>query len=167
MLKINPLNIHESLGKPVDFSKANIVFFFNCFTVQEIENVTAFLNRNNKIFQIGHVLVYSNLNDNVSSTVHDKIKIITDNDFNMLGNIKQSLNNWLSNNKFDILISFADDCDLYCNRIISNITAEFKAGSFNNENLELFDLTINYSEDNYNKKFEYYAHYINNLNINA
>ena len=65
------------------------------------------------------------------------------------------------------MISFADDCDLYCNRIITKITADFKAGCFSNENLELFDLTINYSEDNYNKKFEHYLHYIKKLNINV
>jgi len=167
IIKINPLKVHEPSGKPVVTSVANIVLFFNCSSPEEIESITTFLVKIDNNFNIGHVLVYSNLDKIANKKMHNKIKIITDDDFNIFGGLKQDFDDWLSNNNFDILISFADDCDLFCNKIIANISAVFKAGSFNKENLDLFDLTINNAAGNYTNKFEHFIHYINKLNINT
>jgi len=97
---------------------------------------------------------------------HDKIKIITQNDFGVFGKIEQSLNSWLRSNNFNLLISFAVGNNLFCNKVISEINADFKAGNYSEDNVNLFDLTIKHKTNEYSKQIEQFIFYINNLNIN-
>jgi hypothetical protein len=166
-IKVKPLNKHKTSESMVTTSMANIVLFFYCTSSKEIINIGKFLDKIDDSFNIGAVLVYADIDKIENEIIHDRIKIFNIDNFNIVGSLKQNTSDWLSSNIFDILISFADNCDLFCNRIINNISAEFKAGSFNEQNLELFDLTLVNTTDEYHKKFEYYIHYINNLNINT
>ncbi len=153
-------------GKIVDISTAKSVLFFSCSSADELLLIQAFLQKQSYNILIETVLVYCDFMVDEDEKTPDKIKIITQNDFGVFGKIKQSLNSWLRSNNYNLLISFAVGNNLFCNKIISDINADFKASNYSQDNVYLFDLTIKQKAKEYNKQIEQFIFYINNLNIN-
>ncbi|HJN05884.1 MAG TPA: hypothetical protein QF480_04665 [Bacteroidales bacterium] len=165
-LKLWPLSEHEPSGKPLNLVDNKILLLFDFSKDNEIISLA------NKLSNIYIQLVASstiticNLSNNCGQAENEEIVYFSFNDFDILGMPKLSLNNWIINNEFDILISFVRKENVYCNNLISRIKSEFKAGLFNPNNVKLFDLTIKQKSDNIINQLELFIQYLNKLNIN-
>ena len=166
-MKARPLPERKPSGKLVNIYTANIVFLFNCTSLDELKSIQSFLNNLNTTLNVSKVLIYNKLGDIYNGEISEKIIITSSNDFNIFGCIHRKFKNWLADNKFDIFISFTNKNNLYSDSIISAVSSDFKAGKYHHENNDLFDLTIDSDTKNYNKQLESFIHYLNTLNINA
>lgn len=153
-------------GKAVNVSTDQIVFFFNCASTKDLNLIIDFLKKSNIANKTTSVLAYCDFDIEENKIEDSNIYIVSQTDFNVFGGIKGRLLDWLSNNKFDILISFAVGYDLFCNKIISGLLAEFKAGNFHEQNVHLFDLTIKHKTSRYSEQYKLFNFYLNNLKIN-
>ncbi len=154
-------------GKLVNINSANIILFFNCSSLVDLKSIQNFIKSKDVPLNVSKILIYSDIKDIDKNSFSEKIIILSHDDFNVFGCINHKLKEWLVGNKFDILISFADEYFLFCDKIISRISSDFKAGNYHLENVDLFDLTINHDTKDYSKQLELYIHYVKNLNINA
>jgi len=168
MLAVNPLPGQNNSGKLVNVQSAKFVLLFNCSSTDELEVISKLLN-NTKVsnFNINSVGIF--FCNAVADAVNfdNKITIINQNDFTVFGSEKKNLSNWISSSKCNILLSFADGDNIYCNRITSSIDADFKAGKYSKINADLYDLTLVFKTKDYLKQFDNFIHYITNLNINT
>ena len=160
-----PLPEHEPQEKPVDIRNGKTVLVFSFSTEEELNAIRTFMTvakqyRNNSMA----VAYSSEINLNI---LKDDISIfyISQNDFNLLGRIKKRFDDWLTDNDFDLLLSFVYNSELFCDKIVSSINSDFKAGNFDKGNVGLFDLTIKQKPDNYNEQFKQFNYYIDKLNI--
>jgi len=164
--KIWPFTEQIPSGKPLNLVGGKIVLFFNYPTedveillVNQIPNLKKQLEKNSRI-------TICNMSDDSVPTESDNAVFFSMNDYNLFGKSKPRLKEWLSNNEFDILISFANNENIFCNSQICNIKADFKAGLYNPDNVKLFDLTIKQKSDDISLQLESFIHYLNKLNIN-
>lgn len=87
-------------------------------------------------------------------------------DFNIFGKKNAVLEKNFSENKFDLLISFANAKDMVSQKLISEINSSFKIGSKNPSNKEIYDLVIDYKNPkDYEGYYEQVIHYLSVLNI--
>jgi len=164
---MKPLPERMPSGKLVSIHSANIILFFNCSSLDELKSIQSFLKSKDTALNVSKVLIYSNLEGIGEGYASEKIIMLSHDDFNVFGCINGKLKEWLIGNKFDILISFANDHYLFCDKIISGISSDFKAGNYHHENVDLFDLTINHDTKDFSKQLDLFIHYVKNLNINA
>jgi len=151
-------------SKAVNISTARTVMFFNCSSTEEFNTIIAFFKNTNTKTSLA--LVYCDFIIEKNKKIDSNVFMVNQNDFNIFGGFNSRLFDWLSSNNFDILLSFANGYDLFCNRIISGLSADFKAGNYHDQNVHLFDLTIKQKTDEYSKQYELFIFYLNNLNIN-
>ncbi len=166
-MKVRPLPERKPSGKLVNINTANIIFLFNCTSLDELKSIQSFLSNLDTALNVSKVLIYSKLGDIDNGESSEKIIIFSSNDFNVFGCINRKFKNWLADNKFDMFISFTNKHNLFSDSIISAVSSDFKAGKYYHENIDLFDLTIDSDTKNYNKQLELFIHYLNKLNINA
>lgn len=164
--KIWPLPERVPSGKLLNIEGSNIVLIFNFSMEHELIALTEQISSIKEKLAICSKITICNFSDLITLSENDKVRTITINDFEMLGNPKLNLNTWVINNNFDILVSFVKKENIYCNNLISKIKSSFKAGAYNLNNAYLFDLTIKQESDNIIKQLELFIQYINQLNIN-
>lgn len=161
-----PLPEHKPSGKPVYVNDDRTVLVFNVSSGEELCIIKDFLTDAKKHLNFSAVLAFSSCTNININEADDSVFIVSCNDFNLFGRIKHRLSNWLTNNNFDLLISFADENELLCNKMISSTVSGFKAGIYHQETVNLFDLTIKQETENFDKQLELFTHYLNKLNIN-
>lgn len=87
-------------------------------------------------------------------------------DFNIFGKKNAVLERNFTENKFDLLISFADAKDLVSQKLISEIDSSFKIGTMNPGGKEVYDLIIDYNnQKDYEGYYKQVIHYLSVLNI--
>ncbi|MFK5856661.1 MAG: hypothetical protein QM503_11055 [Bacteroidota bacterium] len=167
IMKFKVLPEKTPSGKQVDISSNRIVLFFMSNSNEEFAAIQLFLQSSIlKEINIASICIYSNIEDDINHNIDTGIALFSQSDFNIVGGMKVKLNDYVISNKFDVLISFAVDSNLYCDKIISNISSDFKAGGFIEQNANLFDLTIKHNFEDYNKQLKQFIHYLDNLKIN-
>lgn len=162
-----PLPEHKPSGKPVDVAGGKALLVFDFSTEQELKIIEAFATDPKEHIGFISFLAYDRNGGNGIAVSGDDVFIVGRNDFNIFGRTKHRLSNWLVNNDFDLLISFAGGNELFCNKLISSIPSGFKAGTFHRETVNLFDLTIKQGTGSFGEQLGLFVHYLNELNING
>lgn len=164
--KLWPLPEKEPSDKPLNLTGSKIILLYNFSTEKEQKLLINQISYIKKQLFTGSLITICNMS-NVSLLIDSEdIVYFSSNDFDLFGKPKSKLNNWINNNEFDILISFVTKENVYCNKLVSDIKSEFKAGFYDPNNVKLFDLTIKQETDNINNQLELFIRYLNKLNIN-
>jgi len=165
-LKLWPLPEHEPSGKQLNVKGGKIILFFDFSTeeektllIKQIPNLTSYLENSS-------LITICNMSDTFMQSENEEVVFFSLFDYNLLGTPKSRLKQWLTSNEFNILISFVNNENIFCNKFISTIKADFKAGMYSTNNVKLFDLTLNQDSDDISKQLELFTHYFNKLNIN-
>ncbi len=164
--KLWPFPEHEPSGKPLNITGSKIVLFFDFSTKEEQTLLTKQIPNLNIHLENNSLITICNMSDTFMPNENEGVVFFTLFDYNLLGIPKPRLKQWLASNEFDILISFVNNEDIFCNKLISSIKADFKAGMYNTNNVELFDLTLKQESDEISKQLELFTYYLNKLNIN-
>ena len=157
---------HLPSGKPVDIDKSNIVLVFNYSSREELVTIINFVKKAKMKLNISYLVAFTNKGEIDTGNTQEGIFYVNRYDFNLIGRAKNRLVNWLKSYSFDTLISFSDNPDYYCDKLVSGINSKFKAGKYYDRNVDLYDMTIVQQTGNYNKQLELFIHYIDKLNIN-
>ncbi len=157
---------HIPSGQPVVVEKSSIVFVFNYSSGEELVTIINFVKNARMKLELNYVVVYTNNLEIDTSEAEEGFFHVNRYDFNLIGRAKNRLADWLNSNSFDTLISFFDNPDYYCDKLVSGINSKFKAGKYHKKNVDLYDLTIVQQTGNYSKQLEFFIHYIDKLNIN-
>ena len=165
IISIWPLPEHKPSGKPVNIRVGKTALVFSFSTEEELSDIKTFITLAKQYSTISAIVAFSNEINTHIPKYDVGIFYISQNDFNLFGRIKNRFKVWLIKNDFDLLISFASKSELFCDKIISNISSEFKAGNFDQGSVNLFDLTIRQKSDNFVEQFEQFNHYFDKLNI--
>ncbi len=164
--RIRPLTEHSSPGYTVNVDEGSIILLF-CITSVEEYHV---LKRLAKDFRSKsgnlNFVVFATKPELITENEDTTFSVYSIDDFSYLGIPKAALKKWLGNNKFDILLSFADSECVFCNKLINLINADFKVGKYNERKIRQYDLTIAFDTSDYFKQFDHYIYYLKNLNIN-
>ncbi len=161
-----PLSEHKPTGKHINTREGKTVFVFSFSSEEELSVIKTFVTSSKQYCDICEVVAFSREIKTIIPKDDTSIFYISQNDFNLFGRIKDRFEDWLINNNFNLLISFVSESELFCDKIISNINSDFKAGNFDQGNVNLFDLTLKHETDNFTEQFEQISHYIDKLNIN-
>lgn len=164
--KVWPFPEHKPSGKPLNITGSKIVLFFNYSTEEEQILLTNQVPNLKKHLDTSSQITICNMSEIAMPNENKDVVFFSLNDYNLWSNPKQRLKSWFYSNEFDILISFVNDENVFCNNYVSSIKADFKAGIFNPENVKLFDLTIKQESDDISKQLELFTYYLNKLNIN-
>lgn len=165
-LKIWPLPEKEPPAKPTNIVGSKILLLYNSSTEKKQETLLGQLLNIKKQLDACSSIAICNFSDIQLVNENEDVVNYSIDDFHIHGRPKSKLNTWINNNKFDILISFVSEENVYCNNLVSCINSDFKAGYYSPKNVKLFDLTIKHEADNINNQLELFIQYINKLNIN-
>ncbi len=105
----------------------------------------------------------------------EKVDVITDksifyfdlNDFTLWGKKKDYLQEAFEKERFELMISFLEQPDAFCYKLVSEIKAGFRAGPDNPGLNSIFDLTLKFDpgEKGYLKFYDQVRHYLSVLKI--
>ena len=152
------LNRPESLG-----------LFFCVKTVEELEEVRTLLNFIKKSHKKINAVVFYPGFETLDVITNKSISLFDLNDFSLFGKMKGELDTFITNNQFEMMISFATETGPFCKQLIAEIKADFKIGQATEDAHELYDLTLT-SADNKTGFLDFYdqvSHYLSVLNIKA
>ena len=143
-----------------------LCFFFAIQSQQEMDKIDRLLKTipHPKKKLMAYVL---NRAENLTDVITNKsIFCFELTEFNLFGKKNPLLQNKFSENKFDLLINFADTQDLVCQKLVSEIDSSFKIGTENPGNITIFDLVIGYKNPtDYEGYYNQVMHYLSVLNI--
>jgi len=105
----------------------------------------------------------------------EKVDVITDksifyfdlNDFTLFGRMKNYLQETFDKEDFELMISFIDQPDPFCYKLVSEVKAGFKVGPDNPGLNKIYDLTLKFDpgEKGYRKFYDQVRHYLSVLKI--
>jgi uncharacterized protein DUF6913 len=165
-LRIKPLSEHITKGNPVVSNNGSKLLFFFLNAKEDIISLNRFTDRVKSKYSNVQVVAYSNNSEMEITDEVSGIQVFQLKNFNIFGMPDSEITNWVKKNRFDILMSFADNPDEFGSRIINMINADFKVGRYNKQDIKQFDLTVALKSDNYSNQLDQYFYYLENLNIN-
>lgn len=166
IVSIWPHQQHEPHGKPIDIKNDSVLLLFQYFNSNKFKEIENVVKGSQSKFNKPTIAAFSSGNIQFAENKSENILHISDQDFNIIGNPKGKLQKWLSENRFDVMLSFTEvDC-LFCNSFINNLEADFKVGIYSKNTVNQFDLTIAHELLKLEDQLDNYIYYLKNLNIN-
>lgn len=148
---------------------AKMCFFCVVSAPEELDEIRSLLSRSKSPEREITAYVFSFGYERLDVITHQSIFYFDLNDFTLLGKKKEYLQQKFDEERFDLLISFIFQYDLFCLRMVSEIKADFKIGPVVSDNNYVYDLTIKHQKDlfTYQSFYDQVIHYLEVLNINA
>jgi hypothetical protein len=146
-----------------------LCLFFLVSVPEQLDEIRALLGNAKSPGKEITAFVFSYGYERLDVITHQSIFYFDLNDFTLLGKKKENLEEKFRKDKFDLLISFLFDYDIFCLKLISDISAEFKIGPVLPQKNNVFDLTIKHQNDlfSFESFYDQVIHYLGVLNINA
>ena len=116
--------------------------FFCIRTRQELDQIRQLLTRLTREKKSGEAIVFYRGSGSLDVITHKAIFMFNLDDFSLFGKMKEPLQEKFSKERFDLLISFTFDPDLFCKRLVSEMNADFKIGPDHVDGELLYDMMI-------------------------
>jgi hypothetical protein len=161
--KHQPGFFHD-LNNPVSLG-----LFFCVKTLEELEEVRTLLNLIKKSHKKVSALVFYPGYETLDVITHKSISLFDLTDFTLFGKMKDELKTHLTNERFEMMISFAVEPGPFCKLLVSELRADFKIGPEAENTNEFYDLTLTLSGEkaNFLDFYDQVKHYLSVLNIKA
>ena len=153
-----------------DLKNPNKLGLFFCIkTKEELGQVRSLLNHITPSYNKISAFIFNAAYEPIDVITNKSITLFNLNDFTLFGKKKNELQQYIDEERLELMISFVFEPEPFCKKLISEINADFKIGPEHDDMNELYDMTIACTQDGleFIDFFDQTEHYISALNIKS
>jgi len=163
-IKVHRPGVIKDLNNP-----QSLALFFYISEKEELDHIRQLLHQIKGNHRKIDVFVFSPTYEMLDVITNKSILLFNLNDFNLFGSMKDPLQEKFDREHYELLISFAFDADLFTEKLISDINADFKIGPDQTNAKTLYDMTLKHFKNKagFIDFYDQVSHYLSVLNIRS